>query len=74
MFVDQVTHLAYLHARDTSFVLVSRARIGTLEAYRKRMGWEIPWYSSFGTSFNPDFGRGPRRRSPTSTRTARSSA
>src|SRR5919197_5924350 len=25
MFVDQVDHLAHLHARDTSFALVSRA-------------------------------------------------
>ena len=58
MFIDQVGHLAHLHARDTSFVLVSRAPIAVLEAYRKRMGWSIPWYSSFGTSFNPDFGRG----------------
>ena len=59
MFVDQVGHLAHLHARDTSFVLVSRAPIAVLEAYRKRMGWSVPWYSCFGTSFNPDFGRGP---------------
>jgi len=59
MFVDQVGHLAHLHARDTSFVLVSRAPTAALEAYRKRMGWSVPWYSSFGTSFNPDFGRGP---------------
>ena len=64
MFVDQVGHLAHLHARDTSFVLVSRAPIAVLEAYRKRMGWSIPWYSSFGTTFNPDFGRGPEAPQP----------
>jgi predicted dithiol-disulfide oxidoreductase (DUF899 family) len=64
MFVDQVGHLAHLHARNTSFVLVSRAPIAMLEAYRKRMGWSIPWYSSFGTSFNPDFGRGPQTPQP----------
>jgi predicted dithiol-disulfide oxidoreductase (DUF899 family) len=64
MFVDQVGHLAHLHARDTSFVLVSRAPIAVLEAYRKRMGWTIPWVSSFGTSFNPDFGRGPQTPQP----------
>jgi predicted dithiol-disulfide oxidoreductase (DUF899 family) len=64
MFVDQVGHLAHLHARDTSFALVSRAPIAVLEAYRKRMGWRIPWYSSFGTSFNPDFGRGPGKPQP----------
>jgi predicted dithiol-disulfide oxidoreductase (DUF899 family) len=64
MFIDQVGHLTHLHARNTSFVLVSRAPIAVLEAYRKRMGWEIPWYSSHGTSFNPDFGRGPETPQP----------
>jgi predicted dithiol-disulfide oxidoreductase (DUF899 family) len=56
MFVDQIGHLAHLHARDTSFALVSRAPIASVEAYRRRMGWEVPWYSSAGTSFNEDFG------------------
>ena len=55
---DQIAHLAHLHARDTSFAFVSRAPIDKLEAYRRRMGWEIPWYSSFGSDFNVDFGRG----------------
>ena len=59
MFVDQIGHLAHLHARDTSFALVSRAPIDKLEAYRKRMGWTIPWYSSFESDFNVDFGVGP---------------
>jgi predicted dithiol-disulfide oxidoreductase (DUF899 family) len=59
MFVDQVGHLAHLQARDTSFALVSRAPIGRIEAYRKRMDWTIPWYSSFETDFNHDFGVGP---------------
>jgi predicted dithiol-disulfide oxidoreductase (DUF899 family) len=59
MVLDQVGHLAHLHARDTSFVAVSRAPIAKIEAYRKRMGWEIPWYSSFDSDFNVDFGRSP---------------
>jgi predicted dithiol-disulfide oxidoreductase (DUF899 family) len=59
MVLDQIVHLAHLHARDTSFAAVSRAPIAKIEAYRRRMGWEIPWYSSFGTSFSPDFGTGP---------------
>jgi predicted dithiol-disulfide oxidoreductase (DUF899 family) len=58
MVADQVTHLAHFHARDTSFALVSRAPIEKLEAYRTRMGWDLPWYSSFGNDFNVDFGRG----------------
>jgi predicted dithiol-disulfide oxidoreductase (DUF899 family) len=56
MFVDQIGHLAHLHARDTSFALVSRAPIASLEAYRARMGWDVPWFSSEGTDFNEDFG------------------
>jgi len=56
MFVDQIGHLAHLHARDTSFALVSRAPMAKIEAYRSRMGWTIPWYSSFESEFNVDFG------------------
>ena len=64
MFVDQVGHLAHLHARDTSFALVSRAPIARIEAYRKRMGWTIPWFSSFESDFNHAFGVGPERPKP----------
>ena len=56
MFVDQVGHLAHFHARDTSFALVSRAPLQSIEPYRERMGWTIPWYSSAGSDFNADFG------------------
>jgi len=59
MFVDQIGHLAHLHARDTSFALVSRAPIEKIAAYKERMGWTIPWYSSFESDFNVDFGVGP---------------
>jgi predicted dithiol-disulfide oxidoreductase (DUF899 family) len=57
LFVDNVGHLAHLHARDASFALVSRAPLANLEAYRERMGWRVPWYSSAGSDFNVDFGR-----------------
>jgi predicted dithiol-disulfide oxidoreductase (DUF899 family) len=57
MVLDQIVHLAHLHARDTSFVAVSRAPIANIGRYRQRMGWEIPWYSSEGSDFNVDFGR-----------------
>ena len=59
MVVDQIGHLAHLHARDTSFALVSRAPIARVESYRKRMGWTIPWYSSFESDFNHAMGVGP---------------
>jgi predicted dithiol-disulfide oxidoreductase (DUF899 family) len=65
MFADQVCHPAHLHARDTSFAFVSRAPIEKIEAYRKRMGWEIPWYSSFESDFNVDFGTGLETPDPT---------
>lgn len=55
-FVDNVAELAHLNARDTTFALVSRAPLPELEAYRARMGWSVPWYSSHGSGFNHDFG------------------
>jgi predicted dithiol-disulfide oxidoreductase (DUF899 family) len=64
MFVDQIGHLAHLHARDTSFALVSRAPLAKIEAYRKRMGWAIPWVSSFASDFNVDFGVSPETPRP----------
>ena len=47
--------LDHLHARDTSLVVVARAPLAKLEAYRKRRGWTFPWFSSFGSPFNYDF-------------------
>ena len=41
MFVDQIGHLAHLHARDVSFALISRAPIDKIERYRRRMDWAI---------------------------------
>ncbi|MGI8461574.1 MAG: DUF899 domain-containing protein [Solirubrobacterales bacterium] len=55
MFTDQVGHLAHFHARDTSFALASAAPVADIERYRKRMGWEIPWYSTTD-GFSKDFG------------------
>jgi predicted dithiol-disulfide oxidoreductase (DUF899 family) len=49
----QVPHLA---ARDTTLLLASRAPLGKLLAYRKRMGWAIDWVSSGGSDFNRDLG------------------
>lgn len=52
---DNMPHLSHLRARDTSLVLVSRARLETIRRFQERMGWTIPWYSSFGSEFNYDF-------------------
>jgi predicted dithiol-disulfide oxidoreductase (DUF899 family) len=53
--VKEMGDLSMLAERNTSFVLISRAPIEKLEGYRKAMGWEWPWYSSFGSDFNYDF-------------------
>jgi predicted dithiol-disulfide oxidoreductase (DUF899 family) len=47
--------VVHLNHRDTSLVLVSRAPLATLEAYRRRMGWRVKWVSSFHTDFNRDY-------------------
>jgi predicted dithiol-disulfide oxidoreductase (DUF899 family) len=46
----------HLHTRDTSYAMVSRAPLPKLERWKSKKGWDIPWYSSFGTDFNYDFG------------------
>jgi len=48
--------LDHLHTRDTSYAMVSRAPLAKLERWKARKGWDVPWYSSFGTDFNYDFG------------------
>jgi predicted dithiol-disulfide oxidoreductase (DUF899 family) len=48
--------LEHLHIRDTSYAMVSRAPLPKLERWKALKGWDLPWYSSFGTSFNYDFG------------------
>ena len=48
--------LPYLHARDVTMALVSRAPLPKLQAYKQRMGWSIPWVSSSISDFNFDFG------------------
>jgi predicted dithiol-disulfide oxidoreductase (DUF899 family) len=52
-----IGNLAHLHARDTSFVMVSLAPLESIRRYQQRMGWTMPWYSSAGGNFNKDFGR-----------------
>jgi predicted dithiol-disulfide oxidoreductase (DUF899 family) len=53
--VRDLGYLPHLHERDTTMALISRAPISKIEAYRERMGWTIPWYSSYGNDFNYDF-------------------
>ncbi|MDQ3898290.1 MAG: DUF899 domain-containing protein [Actinomycetota bacterium] len=46
----------HLHTRDTSYAMVSRAPLAKLERWKAEKGWDVAWYSSFGTDFNYDFG------------------
>ncbi|MEU0583365.1 DUF899 domain-containing protein [Streptomyces sp. NPDC006132] len=54
-FLDQIGHLAHLAARGTSFAAVSRAPYPKILPFKARMGWAVPWYSSYGGDFNRDF-------------------
>ena len=45
-----------LEMRDTTLAYVSRAPLEKLERYKAKRGWTFPWYSSFGSDFNLDFG------------------
>lgn len=45
----------HLARRDAAFVAISRAAYPKLAAFKERMGWDVPWLSSAGTTFNFDF-------------------
>jgi len=55
MMADSIPPLSHLNAKDTSLVLISRAPLHKLLAFRDRMGWTLPWVSSEPSSFNDDF-------------------
>jgi predicted dithiol-disulfide oxidoreductase (DUF899 family) len=54
LLVDNIGHLSHLHARDTTLVVVSRAPWPELKAFKERMGWAVPFFSSYGTDFTYD--------------------
>jgi predicted dithiol-disulfide oxidoreductase (DUF899 family) len=55
-FLDQIGHLAHLHARGTTFAAVSRAPLAKLVRHKERLGWQqVPWYSSGRSEFSVDF-------------------
>jgi predicted dithiol-disulfide oxidoreductase (DUF899 family) len=49
-------NVAHLAARDVTMLLVSRAPLEKLQAYRRRMGWDIGWVSTGASDFNRDLG------------------
>lgn len=55
MVVDSMAPVAHLHAVDTSLVAVTRGPWAEVAAFRERMGWRVPFYSSLASDFNYDF-------------------
>jgi predicted dithiol-disulfide oxidoreductase (DUF899 family) len=55
-YVDNLGHPAHLNARDTTFVLTSRASQQEIDAYKERMGWEVPWFTVASEDFYRDVG------------------
>jgi len=47
--------LPHLEHHDVSFVVVSRAPLPEIEAFKQRMGWHFTWVSSYGSDFNYDY-------------------
>ena len=48
--------LIHLNHRDVTLICFSRAPINRLVAYKKRMGWQFPYVSTYETDFPWDFG------------------
>lgn len=46
----------HLNHRDVTVMCFSRAPIERLTAYKERMGWQLPYVSTFNTAFAFDFG------------------
>jgi predicted dithiol-disulfide oxidoreductase (DUF899 family) len=48
--------LVHLNHRDVTLLCFSRAPIDRLIAYKRRMGWQFPYVSTYNTDFAFDFG------------------
>ncbi len=55
--VDEVSAglLRHLARRDTTFAVVARAPYPKIADYVAARGWDVPFYSSYGSPFNYDF-------------------
>jgi predicted dithiol-disulfide oxidoreductase (DUF899 family) len=47
--------VVHLEHHDVTFLAASRGPLEKLNVYKRRMGWSLPWVSSYGTDFNVDF-------------------
>jgi predicted dithiol-disulfide oxidoreductase (DUF899 family) len=45
----------HLNQRDVTLIAISKAPYSKIAAYKKRMGWDFKWVSSFDTDFNFDY-------------------
>jgi predicted dithiol-disulfide oxidoreductase (DUF899 family) len=48
--------VAHLNNHDVTLLCASRAPLEKLQAYKRRMGWSIPWVSASPSDFNFDLG------------------
>jgi predicted dithiol-disulfide oxidoreductase (DUF899 family) len=58
-FTSHIATLEPLHARDTTFAVVTVGAWPEATTYRDRFGWTMPWYSSADSPFGADMGAGP---------------
>jgi predicted dithiol-disulfide oxidoreductase (DUF899 family) len=47
--------LVHLEHHDVTVVVISRAPLPEIEAFKRRMGWRFKWVSSYGSDFNYDY-------------------
>jgi predicted dithiol-disulfide oxidoreductase (DUF899 family) len=45
----------HLNQRDVTMIAVSRAPYNKIYEYKKRLGWDFKWVSSYATDFNFDY-------------------
>jgi predicted dithiol-disulfide oxidoreductase (DUF899 family) len=57
-FTNNVSDLGTLAETDVSWATVSNMPLAQIEAYKKKMGWTMPFVSSHGTPFTDDTGAG----------------
>jgi predicted dithiol-disulfide oxidoreductase (DUF899 family) len=55
-FTNSIVDLDSLAETDVTWVNVSDMPLAQIEAYKDRMGWTVPFVSSYGTSFAADCG------------------
>jgi predicted dithiol-disulfide oxidoreductase (DUF899 family) len=48
-------NVVHLNQRDVTLFTISRAPLGKIEAFKKRMGWTFKWLSSAANDFNYDY-------------------